>query len=153
MGQPRALTPTPQRSAPVALANAAARTVDAVMLRAPKVWSCATTMAEAHDALDDDHLHALLIVEHRALLAVLERPDLDGADPESPAFAAGRLTGRLVGPDADADATRRQMLAARRRRLAVVDDTGVLLGLLCLKRSGLGFCSDASVAARVAAHE
>jgi len=37
-----------------------------------------------------------------------------------------------------------------RRRLAVVDDGGVLVGLLCLKRTGRGFCSDLDVASRAA---
>lgn len=129
-------------------AHPTTRTVEEVMLRAPKVWGPATTVAEARAALDDDHVHALLIVERRVLLAVLERPDLRDRDPCSPATAAGHLDGRLVGPDDDADATRRRMLAAPRRRLAVVDDTRTLLGLLCLKRSGLGFCSGADVAAR-----
>jgi hypothetical protein len=40
------------------------------------------------------------------------------------------------------------MVARGRRRLAVVDDRGLLVGLLCLKRSGRGFCSAADVAAR-----
>lgn len=147
--------PTPvtlARPCPASVAGvdaAATDTVDDVMLRAPQVWGAATTVAEARDAFDD-HVHAVLIVEHRALLAVLERADLHDADPGSAACAVGRLAGRLIAPTADADTTRLQMVAATRRRLAVVDDTGTLLGLLCLKRSGLGFCSDANVAARVA---
>jgi hypothetical protein len=35
-----------------------------------------------------------------------------------------------------------------RRRLAVVDADGALLGLLCLKASGDGFCSDDGIASR-----
>jgi hypothetical protein len=35
-----------------------------------------------------------------------------------------------------------------RRRLAVVDEDGTLLGLLCLKATGLGFCSDDAIAQR-----
>ena len=46
----------------------------------------------------------------------------------------------------------RAMLAAGGRRLAVVDHRLRLLGLLCLKRSGLGFCSDRDVAARALAN-
>ena len=38
------------------------------------------------------------------------------------------------------------------RRLAVVDDDGDLLGLLCLKRTLDGFCSDADVRARALEH-
>jgi hypothetical protein len=41
-----------------------------------------------------------------------------------------------------------EMIAGGQRRRAVVDDEGRLLGLLCLKASGRGFCADADVAAR-----
>ena len=40
------------------------------------------------------------------------------------------------------------MSATSSRRLAVVDDDHRLLGLLCLKRSGSGFCSDDDVISR-----
>jgi hypothetical protein len=40
------------------------------------------------------------------------------------------------------------MRRAGRRRLAVTSEDGRLLGLLCLKASGRGFCSDEDVAAR-----
>jgi CBS domain-containing protein len=42
------------------------------------------------------------------------------------------------------------MLAWGRRRLAVVDRDGKLQGLLCLKRSWSGFCSNRDVRARSA---
>lgn len=42
----------------------------------------------------------------------------------------------------------RAMTTYGRRRRAVIDDRGLLLGLLCLKHTGLGFCSDADVRAR-----
>jgi hypothetical protein len=35
-----------------------------------------------------------------------------------------------------------------RRRLAVVDEEGRLLGLVCLKRRRTGYCTDAGVAER-----
>jgi hypothetical protein len=40
------------------------------------------------------------------------------------------------------------MRASGRRRLAVTSDDGTLVGLLCLKASGNGFCSDGDVASR-----
>jgi len=43
------------------------------------------------------------------------------------------------------------MQAAGQRRAAVVDGDGLLLGLLCLKHHGGGFCTDAGVASRRAA--
>lgn len=115
------------------------------MLRRPKVCPPSTTVAQAREMLGDDHVHALLVVDAGVLLAVVERPDIEGAPPEAPAVGRGVLTGRVVGPDADLRATWDAMTG---RRLAVVDPHGVLLGLLCLKRSRRGFCSAEDVAAR-----
>jgi hypothetical protein len=42
----------------------------------------------------------------------------------------------------------RAMIASGQRRAAVVSPDGRLLGLLCLKASGTGFCSDQDVRAR-----
>jgi hypothetical protein len=39
------------------------------------------------------------------------------------------------------------MVRSGRRRIAVVEPDGTLVGLLCLKQSGSGFCTDAGVAA------
>jgi hypothetical protein len=58
------------------------------------------------------------------------------------------LDGRTADPGARADVTRDAMKRDERRRLAVVDADGELLGLLCLKASGLGFCSDDDVSSR-----
>lgn len=43
---------------------------------------------------------------------------------------------------------RQKMIATGRRRVAVTSADGRLLGLLCLKASRAGFCSDADVRAR-----
>ncbi len=120
------------------------------MLRFPKVCTRLLTVAAARALFGDDHVHCLLVVEDGRLLAVVERHDLEGADPRLPAWPTGRLSGRVVRPGADLETTRQAMLAEPRRRLAVVGDGGELLGLLCLKRTGSGFCSDADVRARAA---
>ncbi|ATY11913.1 CBS domain-containing protein [Amycolatopsis sp. AA4] len=122
-----------------------ASTVAEAMLRAPKVLDASATVGEVRALFADDHVHAALVVARGTLLSVVERPDLDGLPDALPASEAGRLTGRVAAPEADLHATWRGM---SRRRLAVVDESGRLLGLLCLKRSGRGFCSDADVAAR-----
>jgi hypothetical protein len=54
----------------------------------------------------------------------------------------------VVAPSDDLYETWNAMVAAGRRRVAVVTDGGRLVGLLCLKRSGRGFCSDAGIRAR-----
>jgi CBS domain-containing protein len=122
-----------------------------VMLRAPKLCGPGTTVADARRMFDDDHVHCVLVAAaDGSLLAVVDRADLRDAEPSATAVAAGRLEGRVIGPSRDAETARREMVARGWRRLAVVDERGRLLGLLCLKRTGLGFCSDADVAARVA---
>lgn len=115
------------------------------MLRFPKTCPPTTTVDEAREMLRNDHVHALLVVDGRELLAVVERADLAFAAPGTSARDAGRLRGRTIGPSVNLVTAWRLQRAARRRRLAVVDDAGDLLGLLCLKRSGLGFCTDADV--------
>jgi hypothetical protein len=126
--------------------------VTTAMIRSPKVCGTGTTVGQARDHLLDDHVHALLIVvDGGVLVAVVERTDLAGEPAHHPVWPLGRLTGRVVGVGADLAAVTQQMAAQDRRRVAVVDDRGRLLGLLCRKRSGQGFCSDAGVEARAAA--
>jgi CBS-domain-containing membrane protein len=121
------------------------------MVTTPKLCGPESTVSVVRDLFADDHVHAVLIVDAGVLVAVVERGDL-AADlaANSRAAPAGRLAGRIVSPGAPLQRTRRLMLATRRRRLAVVDDNRALLGLLCLKRHGNGFCTDAHVRARAA---
>jgi CBS domain-containing protein len=125
---------------------------DAMLLR-PKVCDADLTVAAAHELFGDDHVHALLVVGAGVLLAVVEQADLAGVPAGAAARLHGRLGDRVVGPHEDMMATWTAMLADGRRRLAVVDEQGVLLGLLCLKRSGRGFCSQAGVDARARERE
>ncbi|WP_146031877.1 hypothetical protein [Arthrobacter sp. AFG7.2] len=100
----------------------------------------------------DDHVHMALIVDARGnLLTTLEPSDIP-ADARGAAKAAvfGMVRHRTIDPKLPADVATAVLQAAGRRRLAVVDGRGKLLGLLCLKRTGLGFCSDAGVASRAA---
>ncbi|RJQ66944.1 CBS domain-containing protein [Pseudonocardiaceae bacterium YIM PH 21723] len=125
-------------------------TVGDAMIHFPEVFPPEATVGQVRERFTDDHQHAVLIVRDGELLAVLERPDLAGLPDDLPAARFGRLTDRVVPPDTDLESTRLTMVAERRRRLAVVDPDGGLLGLLCLKRTGLGFCSDEGVRARKA---
>ena len=125
-----------------------ARTAGEAMVLFPKTCPPTTTAAQARALFADDHVHALLVVDGDRLLAVVEREDLLGtAGPDVPAHDLGRLEGRTVHPAAPLDPVADQLRAQGRRRMAVVDE-GRLLGLLCFKRSGRGFCSDADIAAR-----
>ena len=108
------------------------------------------TVGEIQDFFRDDHVHAALIVSPAGYLeAVVERDDV--ADSEAPGAAAaplGRLAGRTVAADASLAEVRRAMAVTGRRRAAVTSSDGRLLGLLCLKASRTGFCSDQDVRAR-----
>lgn len=125
------------------------KTVADVMVRQPKLCPVDSTAGDVRQFFADDHVHAVLIVSGTRLLTVIDRADLGPKTADSaPAARLGRLSGRVTVPTATADAALRQMIAASRRRLAVIGPDGTLLGLLCLKRSGTGFCSDDNVRQR-----
>jgi CBS domain-containing protein len=119
------------------------------MVTQPALQRPSTTVGELRAFFHDDHVHIALLVDGDRLICVVERADLTPAlGAEAPAGAVGTLEGRTVRPDSDLSRTHVAMKRAGRRRLAVVSDDSRLLGLLCLKASGRGFCSDADVAAR-----
>jgi CBS domain-containing protein len=128
------------------------RSVRATMLRVPKVLPSGARVADASELFEDDHVHAALVVDESGrLCSVVLREDLLDRDPEDDAAAVGRLEERTIPVDAGLEAAWRAMCELGQRRRAVVDpESGRLVGLLCLKRSGSGFCTDADAAARAA---
>lgn len=124
--------------------------VHEVVVHLPKTMSEELTVAQARAALEEGHVHMLLITAAGRLLGTLVRGDLPllGSD-STRALGFAVLRGRTVSPDVAATAAMCTMLESGQRRLAVVDEGGALLGLLCLKRRLTGFCSDADVQARV----
>lgn len=127
-------------------------TVADAMIRAPKQCGFATTAGALRHLFRNDHVHAALIVRGGTLITVIERADLDdmtGGDvsitDDVLAAGLGRLHDRTVLGSTPLQPVHRQMIETGHRRLAVVDDNGRLTGLLCLKRSGDGFCSDKDV--------
>lgn len=125
-------------------------TVADAHLRTPRVHQADTSVGAARAFFTDGHVHALLLVSDGVLVAVVERDDLVGVPDGARARSVGSLAGRVTAPGDDLETTRLAMAAREQRRLAVVDSEGLLLGLLCLKRHGGGFCSAADVAAREA---
>jgi predicted transcriptional regulator len=119
------------------------------MATRPTVHSPWTTVGELREFFADEHVHMALLVDAGTLLGTIERADLAAhLGDRTPALEVAVLDGRTVQPEdrlADALAA---MRSAARRRLAVVTPGSEVLGLLCLKASGRGFCSDADVAAR-----
>jgi hypothetical protein len=126
------------------------RTAAEVMLTIPARHPVSATVGEIRDFFRDDHVHAALIVSPAGYLeAVVERSDIAGCRAlDVVAAPLGRLAGRTVPAGASLAEVRRAMTAAGRRRVAVTSVDGRLLGLLCLKASRAGFCSDQDVRAR-----
>lgn len=105
---------------------------------------------EGPGLFEHDHVHmALIVAPNGRLVTTIERPDLTAATSSStPVAKLGTLIGRTVGPADPLGAATATLLRERRRRLAVVDDSGRLLGLLCLKKDGTGYCSDEGIRER-----
>lgn len=103
-------------------------------------------------AFDDPRVHLLLLVDGGVLRGTLERNDLPpyAAAAAAPALPLAVLDGRTVEPGEPVVSAYRRLVASGRRRLAVTTPDGQLLGLLCLRRDGRGFCTDSGVSRREA---
>jgi CBS domain-containing protein len=122
------------------------------MVTVPKTHGPETRLAEIRTLFDDDHVHmALIVAADGRLLTTIERADLSEAIPGSTrARRVGAIASRVIGPHQSLEYAMATLRRGRRRRLAVIDGSGRLLGLLCLKRHGDGFCSDEGVLQRAA---
>jgi CBS domain-containing protein len=126
------------------------RTAADAMLTIPARHPLDVTVREVHEFFGDSHVHAALIVSPAGhLAAVVERDDIaNSQSSDTAAVLLGRLAGRTVAAGASLTEVHQTMKAAGRRRAAVTSYDGRLLGLLCLKASQAGFCSDQDVRAR-----
>ena len=124
-------------------------TVGDAMLRHPTVHPADLTVSEARAAFAASaKLRVLLLVRDGLLVSMVAREDLSDAEEASaPVADVGTLDGACVAAEAPLDATFDAMVRSGRRRIAVVEPDGTLLGLLCLKQSRSGFCTDEGVAA------
>lgn len=119
------------------------------MVAVPAVHPHWTTVAELRAFFADDHVHMALLADQGRLIGTVERSDLAAAaGEETYALAVAELEGRTISADAALPEALDAMRRGRRRRLAVTSGDSALVGLLCLKADGSGFCSDEDVAAR-----
>jgi hypothetical protein len=131
-------------------ASASAQLVADVMITCPKTHGPDTGIEEIRSFFANDHVHmALIVATDRRLVTTIERPDLAASSPAlARAAELGTLAGRTADPAQALDAITGMLLRERRRRLAVVDGCGRLLGLLCLKKDGTGYCSEDNIRQR-----
>jgi Mg/Co/Ni transporter MgtE len=123
--------------------------VSSAMVTIPKTHSRETALEEIRDLFEDDHVRMALIVDAEGrLLTTIERSDLGAAAEKTPVSELGTLVGRTARPSHSLATSAAVLKRARRRRLAVVDNSGRLVGLLCLKQDGNGFCSDEGIRRR-----
>jgi hypothetical protein len=125
------------------------RVMDA-MVTIPKTHDSSTSVVQIRRFFEDDHVHlALIIGAGDKLLTTLERTDIpSNVSGSSPACQFGTLVGRTIPAHLPLDIATAVLRSGRLRRLAVIDDQGCLSGLLCLKRSGDGYCTDDGVQSR-----
>ena len=138
----------PNQSPDVA-ATFAPNEVSELMISAPKTLPIDTQVEAARKAFDDSHVHMLLLTHRGILCGTLLRSDLQpGLPPKAAALSLATVRGRTVRPEQHISTIHRWLVRSGQRRLAVVNDDGRLLGLLCLKSDRTGFCTDEGVAAR-----
>ncbi len=119
------------------------------MLTRPAAHSPTATVGDLRAFFDDGHVHMALLVDNGTLVGVIERGDLTTTTTdETSAREIAKLDGCTIRPDAALPEAHARMTRDGKRRLAVTTEESALVGLLCLKASGHGFCSDEDVAAR-----
>lgn len=130
-----------------------ADSVLAIAIRVPSVVSSTASLRDLRRQLASDHVHLALVVDDdgvlRACVTDDDLRDLD-RDDDAGVVGVGTLEGRVVAATARRAEVESEMARLGVRRLAVVDDEGRLVGLVCRKRSGTGFCTDEGVASRQA---
>jgi CBS-domain-containing membrane protein len=121
------------------------------MVTMPKTLGPLTTVKQVRAEFEDDHIHMLLVVDaEQYLITTIERSDVPlAANGGTRASMFGTLVGRTIKPDSILSAATSVLKSKGQRRLAVTDDRNRLVGLLCLKRNGSGYCSDEGVQARI----
>lgn len=123
-----------------------------VMVEYPKTLPIDASIGSVRNLFENDHVHMVLLTDAGRLVTTLVPGDvLPRMASTTGARTVGRLNGRTVSPWLSADAVLEYMRGTSLRRLAVVDGNGMFFGLLCLKRSGTGFCSDVDVDSRIQA--
>jgi CBS domain-containing protein len=116
------------------------RTVADVMLATPKTLPVETTVAEAREALANEHVQMLLLTDGAVYRgAVTGIPD--DADPASAVLRYADPAAETIAPTESAEVAYERARLSPSRRVVVLDENGRLLGLVCLNVTLTRFCS------------
>jgi len=121
------------------LASAPGETAADLMLRQPKTLPADATVREVRAVLDNPHVQLVLLADGVSFAAAItELPD--DADPDAAARHYASSDVEALSPETPGEEAFARADASPFRRVVVVDDGGLLLGLLCLNASRTGFC-------------
>ncbi|MFZ0343110.1 MAG: hypothetical protein WAL31_12350 [Gaiellaceae bacterium] len=115
-------------------------TVADVMLATPKTLPAATTVAEAREALANQHVQMLLLIDGTAFHGAVTNIPND-ADPSSPVSEHVDAAAETLAPTESAEVAYERTSLSRHRRVVVLGANGDLLGLVCLNPTLTGFCT------------
>ena len=127
----------------VRLSIAESDRVTDVMLREPKTVAWDATVEEVRAVLANPSVELLLLAEGKRFRgAIADIPD--DADPQSPASDFADLAPETISPSESAAVAFEVTARNPQRRVVVVDDDGILLGLVCVDRTLMRFCGVAT---------
>jgi CBS domain-containing protein len=116
---------------------------DAMLLQ-PRATPAATPLVTARETFANPHVMLLLVVGDDGRFAgTLTRDDLpEEAAPQTTVGEVLRAGTPRIGPGAPLEQAVEMLRSSGQRRLPVVDDDGVLCGLVCMDRGYDHFCVD-----------
>ncbi len=127
----------------VRLSIAESDRVTDVMLREPKTVPWDATVEAVRAVLANPSLELLLLAEGKRFRGALAHIPED-ADPQSPARDFADLAPETISPTETAAVAFEVAARNPQRRVVVVDDDGILLGLVCVDRTLTRFCGVAT---------
>ena len=128
-------------------AKCESQTVRDVMLSRPKTLEAAqASVGDVRALLENPHVRTALLVDGTRYAGAIERGEIPLDVPDdAPARPFASRDAARIEPDASISDALERLEASGGRRLVVVGADGETLhGLLCLKRSRQGFCTDRS---------
>jgi CBS domain-containing protein len=130
----------------IARDDAAGRRVRDVMVRRPKTLPVGASVAELREHFTNPRVQTALLADGGRFAGAIAPSELpDDAPATDPALRYTRVDVPTLGPDATMADALALMDSRGDHRLVVLDGDGdgaTLVGLLCLDRTGAGFCTE-----------